>query len=472
MYQALNIDKNELWKMSYEEFNKWRIENDFPRILKFFQEKLVGFSKWQKEYDLTDEEIIRIGIVDVIKPNKFVYFTTSFDKDNKLYDFVSNKQSKIDTQYGDEPNNIYIIKASKGFFSYLTWAKKKKIKIHPRSNSNRLSVTTIEAVFVPELCRVIVLDELELLKLGGIEKPIHYSLGGKYLSFLNLDYLNFEGTYYDSMQKEITFSSCRNWKINNTDLHFLKLYSSNLEGLQIENSKIDAWNIEYCEGYDVKIVNSVLMRCVIGVGNFIPYFDNVDLRDSKLSDDYLKDKTFNYPPNIELLRRFKNSFLFRGQHDIAGNYFYLERFVQRKMDFREIIFHLKRTFVPRNLFNKKIFRINWMIYHFKNFLKYLLKYLLGFVSWLWWGYGERPSRIIVNSLFILIIGTILISYTNNFAHYSIWDAIYYTVISFLTLGDSTFQPHGITRVIVSALALLGILNLGLLIAGFVNKSKY
>ena len=67
MYEAPHIDKDKLWRMSYEEFNKWRIENDFPRILKFFQDRLAGFGEWQKEYGFSDKDIINDGLTHLFK---------------------------------------------------------------------------------------------------------------------------------------------------------------------------------------------------------------------------------------------------------------------------------------------------------------------------------------------------------------------------------------------------------------------
>lgn len=51
-------NKQDIWKLSSEEFNKWRRENDLPLLLKFFHESLPFFGEWQKKFKLTDDIII------------------------------------------------------------------------------------------------------------------------------------------------------------------------------------------------------------------------------------------------------------------------------------------------------------------------------------------------------------------------------------------------------------------------------
>lgn len=458
----------EFWDMRADEFNKWRRENDFPRILDFFKKKVGGFSVWMKEYDISDDIIISLKIADLISDENLSYINCSQEEGKEEYYFVSPIKWRAGAQYG--PEKIFKVKYSKEFLPFVRWAKLRKIL----KNDSSIRITSVSAYPSPEYCISYLLYDLSLLKLGGLPTPLKHSLSGRDLEFVDLDFLKFEGEFEDYSIKDIKFSSARCWEINSAQLHFFNFLNSKIEGIKAKNSELDSWWIKHCYGSDNYISNTIMTRCSFGPGDYFFYLKNVDLKDSDIARNYMKIGEHGFEPNLELIRLMKNAFAENGQHSKAGQFYYYEKYIERKisLNYFKHFFSLFLKFEKSDVLDKKSFKLRNSIRMLWKSIKKLFSYTILTLQWLWWGFGEKPSRTIFMSLGIIILGAIFISLTHKFDNFSIWDPIYFSVVSFLTVGDYSFQPQGITRLIVSILALLGILNLGLLVAGFVNKSKY
>jgi hypothetical protein len=193
-----------------------------------------------------------------------------------------------------------------------------------------------------------------------------------------------------------------------------------------------------------------------------------------ISENYMNISEHGFEPNLNFIRLMKNSFAENGQHSKAGQFYYYEKYIERKicLNYFKHFFSLFIKSEKPDVLDKKSFVLKNSVALLWKSIEKLLSYIFLTLQWLWWGFGEKPSRTIFMSFAIIVLGAFFISITHHFNDFRIWDPIYFSVVSFLTVGDYSFQPQGITRLIVSVLALLGILNLGLLIAGFANKSKY
>lgn len=94
--------------------------------------------------------------------------------------------------------------------------------------------------------------------------------------------------------------------------------------------------------------------------------------------------------------------------------------------------------------------------------------------WLVTGYGERPLRTAVS--FLIVIGSFALAYTfcflngvDGLIHGNFWEALYFSVITFTTLGYGDIQPIGVARVFASVEALLGIFLISLFVFVFCQK---
>ena len=117
--------------------------------------------------------------------------------------------------------------------------------------------------------------------------------------------------------------------------------------------------------------------------------------------------------------------------------------------------------------------------------RYSFKRLLSKLVDLFCGYGEAPLRIIGLSLLIIIICAVLYSVTGlNYqgtthsisSHHSFGlnvstflSSLYFSVVTFTTLGYGDINPIGISRAIAAIEAFTGSFTIALFVVVFVKK---
>ncbi len=474
---APNIKPLELWQMSAAEFNDWRKKNDYPRIVNYFKDHLNEFNTWLTEFHIDENELLELGVANFLVMEEFVFFSKP-KADEKCIAKIETSHGKVSVKVtpeshrtGDRYKSIagadcHVLE-SKSFQPYLLWALKNKIRIHPQSNDGRIKVTTIEGVLSPEYCRTFLLGDLILLKMGGLKSHNSLSLTERDLAFVNLDFIDFNSTTIgSSYTKQIIFSSARNWTFINSEESFFHFLETNLENLQINNSKLYGWKWYRCDGHDSIIKDSRLNRCLFGTGSFVPYLDNVDLVDSELENGYEKNLEFGFKPQVELVRRMKNAFSEKGRQSIAGKFYFVERKIQRNDIFKE----MKRSL--NSLFSIRDTKDHWR-FHLKNLIKNGAHWFSSSVQNFWWGYGEKPERVLlICSIIIIFSGVLIHNLYGVYQGRTIYDSFWYSIVSFITLGDPEFKPTGWVRLIVGCEGILGLLGFGFLISGYAGKSKY
>lgn len=220
----------EFWEMTADEFNAWRKQEDFPRILDFFRTQLNGFTDWQNEYGIDNDYLIEEGISEffvaedyfvILPKGKLKYYIEVSTSDKKKLAYVTTTPLNVGETYQGGISDTQTITRCIEFEPFTQWAHVRKIKPHTRAHNGQLRVTTIEAVESPEYCRTFLLGDLELIKLGGLKSKFGPSLGGRMLQFVNLDFLKFQDIRFDAgIRKRISFASARHWEITNSELHF------------------------------------------------------------------------------------------------------------------------------------------------------------------------------------------------------------------------------------------------------------
>jgi hypothetical protein len=105
-------------------------------------------------------------------------------------------------------------------------------------------------------------------------------------------------------------------------------------------------------------------------------------------------------------------------------------------------------------------------------------YFTKSLSYYYWEYGRKPHRIIYLSLGIIIffgflfwLGSDLISANTSNKSFNLGDSIYFSTITFTTLGYGDFSPTGWLKILSAIEAFTGVVNMGFLIAGYSNN-KY
>jgi hypothetical protein len=466
-----------LWQMNAKEFNDWRTRNDFPRIVDYFKKHLKDFNVWLAEYHIDENDLINFGIANFLVMEEFVFLSrpkTNFKCLAKIEispGGVSEKVTVDKLKSGDRYKSItgascHVLE-SKVFQPYLIWAKTNKVRIHPHSPDGRIRVTTIEGVLSPEHCRAYIFDELELLKMGGMKSHNSWLLHERDLAFVNLDFIDFQSNELGSSYgKQIIMSSARYWNFTNSDESFFYFLDTNLDNMQIKECKIYGWKWFRCDGNDSMIKDSRLNRCVFGPGLFVPYFDNVDLTDSELESGYERNHEYGCEPRIELVRMMKNVFSERGRSSNAGKLYIIECRIQRIDTVKLIKSSLVNILRPWRGIKASLMSVSMIIKNCALWLSLLIQDI-------WWGYGEKPSRILLIFPILIILSSVFIHELYSVVHgKTIFDSLWYSVISFIPLGDADFRPEGWVRLIVGLDGMMGILGFGFLVSGFAGKNRY
>ena len=93
---------------------------------------------------------------------------------------------------------------------------------------------------------------------------------------------------------------------------------------------------------------------------------------------------------------------------------------------------------------------------------------------LYWGYGQKPKRLLgVSGITILLFGLLYASFPDSFKetiankHFlmRLPTTGYYSIVTFTTLGYGDISPIGINRLFAAMEALIGAITLGFLVAG-------
>lgn len=116
---------------------------------------------------------------------------------------------------------------------------------------------------------------------------------------------------------------------------------------------------------------------------------------------------------------------------------------------------------------------------------YSTQRILSKIVQLFSGYGEEPSRVVFFSLFVIFICAILyfifgIQYSGEHVQLSLshptslnvkffFECLYYSVVTFTTLGYGDFVPIGISRAFAAIEAFVGSFTIALFVVVFVKK---
>lgn len=467
-----------------EDFNNWRRQHDFPRVVEFLFDRLPYFSLWLSEQiGLTEDDLLFHG------PSRFIKFYgqgvsyiehdvgISFFKEipaNEVvrYKFLGESDAgKID--------NFKILRQVR-FVSYIDWAFSKKEWAFPNgikdirdialfftpsgrtsktsdylnSNSNiQFNIPLFMPSFTLDSLRskpvVKAPPRLELLKLGGGGVEIVDGLvGEKNLEFSNIDNLTLISPIITSFQT-IAFSTLRNFKVTGL-IHAVKFYQCSVE-ITVNNGGLSSCEFEYGD-HKIELSNSM--------------FDRSSIRSRrlnlKLSDTEVLDCSFEYSNLFNFSSKEKRTFhksakmIFShlGYPDLAGKHFLIEKKSERRHGW-EVFSRIKPvTRIGSRLY--ALFRFLWMS-----------------LQEVYWGYGERPLNIILSSIAIILIASLLGYFEHSSSTYSDWMRSItfafqsYTNVSILEIRQAS---EGL-NMLGAVMSFFGLMSVGLLVASLASKSK-
>lgn len=468
----------ELWKLNPDEFNKWRRENDLKKLFQGFREALPHFDEWLAAYNFTIDFILGTD-----QPGSFFYWDKetilfkSEEKDLPYYFFV---------QIEDKAHDKKIKEASKAdgdkvqqfrFKPYFLWASEKlqSTEIIETKYSGKLDTfryISHSAPDVPEICTAIIAPGISVLKLGGTKIEGWGQTTFRNLDFANLDFLEIEGKHRWDREHNIFYSSCRHLRFVDSKVNFTKFHACEFEALVILNSRVYWTEFYKCDLFGADIENSQLLNFKIQDCSLSSFtFNRVEV-DNLLYSPPKKERHVGivgtYQTAAENYKRFRVLFQNNGHRTEASEAFYNERLYELKYNFGRI--DLKKTF---QLLRKGDFYFG--IPHLKDNLVRVGTLVSDYLSYIVWGFGERPSRTIICSLLLVLMYTGLYYFSGiSTVGGNVVNSFYLSTIMFTTLGFGDFNPFqdGSYKILLASEALLGAFTFGLFIAGYANKSKY
>jgi len=437
-------DVLDLWALPEDYFIEWRKINDFPRLLKHFDEKLLLFKEWKQDNNLTDELIINTGELTpffefkkLSKKKKLYYIKQNYDEKERFivgYERLNGTKSEFGGKFKYETKFE--------FCSYKDWLKKRnKSQKLLYINSRNAPESDLERVFIHKDIYNTSSNDFELLKMGGIEAPRNgfgILFRGKRLEFVNLCGLKLNGEIHFGEEGNLSCSycACDNMVAENLDMALLRFEHCSISNFTIKDSKIQQWRFYNCN-VTGDFINSQFRMVSIWGGHFNPVITGCTIFDVNVEQEKaLKDN------NLYAYKLFKKLYADQGDDLNAIKYFLKEN-----------------EYVRRNSTGWTKIRKS--------------------ISSVYWGYGRKPERIILTSIAIIFIFAILIWFNNssivmnngNPANLTAWDCLYFSTTTFTTLGYGDYSPIGLMRIASTIVSFGGVLNIGFLVVGFATN-KY
>jgi hypothetical protein len=496
------MTSTQLWNLSPKDFNEWRRLNDLPKLFSFFQERLPQFNNWVTTYfpDLKfllgfDFPGLLITGSDIMK---LIIYETEYGE-------TVNRTISIEN-YNDKFNNDRRLKIieNREYVPYINWAQKKfkensfiladelnkgySHDISYLSWSGRIDVKSDTTAYL--------FRNFPVINLGNITISEGVNLNERNLDFVNMDNLTLSNFKQANQFCTICYSSCRNVGVINSFHAFVKFEKCHIEELKIINSNIQDYHFSNSTVSKPLFENSYIRRLSFINSNLsLPVFKSTELYE------------FNYEPyndyifsnNHDTFRRIRTAFQNLGQREEARKFYYFERIEEKKM-YKYPYFQIGRQFPSfskaydllkyiryNNSIKSKTYiclKTSLLVYKFKLLInpKYLfriIKYkLLHFISLsedLLWGYGEKPFRPIILSIITILLFSVIYYFSGHeILNKSLLDSIYYSTVTFTTLGYGDITPlnHTLLKIYASIEAFIGIILMGFLVAGLANRSKY
>lgn len=256
--------------------------------------------------------------------------------------------------------------------------------------------------------------------LKGLNLVNRTSRTGYQLTCTDFYHANLENAHLFKL--DLTGSSLMKANLSHANLHYANLEGCNLLGANFTGAKIEHvnWGKKITQEYQATQAKSV------------------------------ENKLDLYQQAEEIYRNLRQTAESQGLFEIAG------RFFQKEMTMRR-----------------------------KQFKPYSGKRIVSKLVDIFCGYGESPARVIVFSIFLIIIFATLyffsgLSFSGDSLGFnsdaSLWEnikyylsALYFSVVTFTTLGYGDLVPIGIARAFAALEAFLGSFTLALFVVVFVKK---
>jgi hypothetical protein len=348
--------------------------------------------------------------------------------------------------------------------------------------------------------RALLFRVFNVLKLGNVVCGNGVDIGRRNLDFSDLDSLVIEGRWRPAWETRISICSARNLEIRNALIHHAIFRSCALTEFCALDSDLQRVDFFECYGYGARLERCRIRGMVISGDQFFPEFDTSNLIDV----EYTPSRWARPTGPADNYRKLRTAYQRTGSRREAAASYYMERTFERKALFNPYIEHRNKFPSMRFAGTLRDAYLQWykkectgkecarraaaqLWFHVRVWtslkylpraLKYKVRYVASLIDAMLWGYGERPGRVFAFAL--TLIGVFAIVYfvghdrLANFPNSArALNALYFSVVTFTTLGYGDILPADNGMKLVCALeAITGAFTMGMVVAGFANRSRY
>ncbi|NQT56298.1 MAG: two pore domain potassium channel family protein [Desulfobacteraceae bacterium] len=296
--------------------------------------------------------------------------------------------------------------------------------------------------------------------------PQSRQLIGRRTEFLNLDDLIIENARSNTYIK-LWFSSAINLTVIG-NFAFLDAYktpftevgATRTRSMKLFNGNYQNWNLKDCD-LNFKATNSTLHLWKVEGNYFQCTLEHSDIKDCNFKEGQTKIGQ-GYKQAARFHRIVKRVYSQVGDFAKAGEHFYKEKQFEQSSMMRAKHHYWTEIQKEKRTLSK------WVIY-LKSYTKFML---LAFQNLLW-GFGEKPSRVFLWAVFVIIGSAILYNYhPDSCTLNEKVNSFYFSVVTFTTLGYGEItQVTPFLKVYAAIEALLGLSLMALVIVGFAAKTK-
>jgi len=498
-----NDDVYRLWEMPRHEFDQWRRENDVPALLALFKEVLPHFKEWQTAHGITDQIFLA-----PTQPSRFfigtsqLFLTCSTGPDfearrdlttahfhDRALDLRANRAWQM-KDFGEVRYHHNWAVSFMPFFHWLRIAKGVKAFRNPsQANAYLTDIAYGKTEFYNTIfSRTFLFHSHRVLKLGGVRiRAMNFD--NRNLDFVDLDHLIVSGGG-TSWQTSIAYSSCRRIAFTKYKKPFVSFERCELDDPLFENCDLERFEFIDCRISRPVFRNTRMSRCDFrrsGVGQV--NLENCDLIDLKVS----APKRSSAEGLADFYKRLRVAFQSQGERNQASHFYYRERLQHLRghvvpliprvsglpgLVYADPLISLyeewrrgQRTLrgalglVARNC-GRVLKMLLYPPYLFR-LIRAKLKVIPEMFDWLVWGFGERPARVF--AWMVLAIGVFTLRYyfgMNPHLQGNLVASLSCSAYNFSTIGcDYRGRFDSIE-------AISGAVLLGIMVAGFSNRTRY
>lgn len=497
------FDVSALWRMPCDEFNEWRATTDLPILYEYFLQRLPEFPTWAAEFNIDKETFSRtIPTATLLLGQSVLTLVPGRTEQTQYFKFWPTEMEPEEYVRRCTLNG-HPVPDVKRVVPYLMWGAKRfgQKNFIPNDNAKVAGIVfnSWSGVNAPEMCRASIFRDFAVLKLGAAR--VEFDLSGRNLDFADLDYLVVTGDYHANKRTYVQYSSCRNLTISNAHMAFYEFRRSWMNDFVCNRSNLYSMAFVDCDQLEVSFADSKLRKIRFDRCGAAFDFDHCELIDVVYEPPKF---TRMYSFAIEVYRQLRTAYQSCGKRHEAAEAYFQERCLERKA-LRNPYFEpdWERMFPPRRTgdsagqaikkwrdreydirtLGRRMLQITafharlWLIPRYALVaFKFKFRYLMSLIEALIWGYGERPSRIIATAVTLLTAYSVVFYALLNKGYavtVSLVDCAYLSIVTFTTLGYGDITPKTtLMKMACGSEAAVGAFVIGLVVAGFANRSRY